>query len=421
MKINQEKIYQYLSETLPQTASHQINASELGEQLSLSRSYASHLLNQLASDGKIIKMGDSRPVYYRLNTPLISKDHWLTFDHLPGKERIYRQAIQTAKAVLLYPNRQEYAMIVGERGSGKSTFANMMYEYALSKNIFKENSHFMKINCLNFLDHMDQLMNDLFRPEGVLDCFGDGLLFLDNAQYCPAGCLNQLFNLIETGQCRNLQPPYNLIKMKAFLIFGVDCSTPEKTMKIFEYRLPGIITLPHLEEFNDYERFEQIVLLLTREAQKIDMSFLIDIEALRSLILYHCSNEIISLRNDIRTACANAYVDHMDDGYPMVISYSHLNKQAKTGLQYFPEHNESLNSFLNENMDYMISPTGLQVTKSNIKYSKNRKKVLRFHKTNEIDIAYILSLYDQKEGQKYEKNNKNTARVHDGGSNDGMR
>lgn len=202
MRWNNEKIYQYLLNEKSHHSKHLFTASEVSHELHLSRSYVSHLFNELVELGKL-KKSKTRPVIYSLVNHSIIDYKAPQFEHLPGHDGLYAPAIRMAKAVLHYPHHQLYAMIVGEASSAKSTFARMMYEYGLKENLFSKSSEFRKINCMNYIDYSHQLISELFSEDGLIQQVNknDGLLFIDNAQILPASALNQLFHLAETTVC----------------------------------------------------------------------------------------------------------------------------------------------------------------------------------------------------------------------------
>src|SRR5690554_4164275 len=104
---------------------NQVDTQTIAEAMELQRTNASSILNELVREGKIVKT-NTRPVYYSI--PLSEKSD--VFSNLIGYKNSLGNVIRLAKAAIHYPNQSLNMLIVGEQGVGKSSLANLIYEYA---------------------------------------------------------------------------------------------------------------------------------------------------------------------------------------------------------------------------------------------------------------------------------------------------
>ena len=143
MSSRKKQIYQILEQ-----ATEPLSASDISEKLVIDRSNASRLLAELAKENKIERI-EGRPVLYRIKKSNQVKpvSNLVSFDHLVGKEESLKLSIQQAKAAMLYPPRGLHTILFGESGTGKSLFAECMYEFGLSSESLPAEAPFISFNC----------------------------------------------------------------------------------------------------------------------------------------------------------------------------------------------------------------------------------------------------------------------------------
>lgn len=110
-----------------------VTTEELSGFVELQRSNVSALLNQLVKEGKVEKI-KGKPVHFRLVTKETNKN----FESLIGYDSSLKNAIETAKASILYPKQLTNVLVLGKDGCGKSTFVQAMYDFAVKNDIFKK-------------------------------------------------------------------------------------------------------------------------------------------------------------------------------------------------------------------------------------------------------------------------------------------
>jgi len=138
------------------------------------------------------------------------------FSKLVGFDYSLVKNIQQAKAAILYPPAGLPTLIVGESGTGKSLFAECMYQYALNKKVLKENAPFVSLNCADYADNPQLLLSILYgykkgaftgadqNAEGLVDAAQGGVLFLDEIHRLPAKGQEMLFSILDKGKFRRL-------------------------------------------------------------------------------------------------------------------------------------------------------------------------------------------------------------------------
>lgn len=86
----------------------------------------------------------------------------VSFDHLVGKDESLKLSIQQAKAAMLYPLRGLHTILFGESGTGKSLFAECMYEFGLSSESLPESAPFISFNCADYAQTPQLLFSHIF-------------------------------------------------------------------------------------------------------------------------------------------------------------------------------------------------------------------------------------------------------------------
>ena len=169
------------------------SASDLAEQLALTRSNTSLELNKLVKLRKVIKV-KTYPVNYLplevvedllgIELPkglvevkdlseLIPDDKVVEkekefknqdpFDLVIGHKGSLRKAISQAKAAVCSSSKWlTSASFQGRTGSGKTYFANRIYQYAVYEKIFSEKAPFVSFNCADYHHNPQLLLSQLF-------------------------------------------------------------------------------------------------------------------------------------------------------------------------------------------------------------------------------------------------------------------
>ena len=182
------------------------------------------------------------------------------FDNLIGiYDDLYTQSKQ-AKAAILYPPNGLHTLITGPTGSGKTTFANIMYRYAIEMNTLKGNAPFISFNCSDYAENTQLLLSHLFghvkgaftgafkETNGLVGQANGGILFLDEIHRLPPEGQEMLFSLIDHGKYRKLGESEGYHTANVLILAATTENPQSAILKTFFRRIPILITLPSLNE-----------------------------------------------------------------------------------------------------------------------------------------------------------------------------
>ncbi|MCH3965817.1 MAG: sigma 54-interacting transcriptional regulator [Clostridium sp.] len=405
-----ERVYFKLKELSAALSRNEITSSErigfetryVAQQLNINRNNASKELNVLVKEGKVIKIL-GKPVLYmdkeyiekklniRIKNPIIknfgdivnkksvaskgskhsdgslyNKSINNIFDNLIGSNESLRSQVKQAKAAILYPPKGLHTLLIGPTGVGKTTFAEVMYRYAIEKGRLNGNSPYVVFNCADYAENPQLLLSHLFGhskgaftgadtdKKGLIDKSNGGILFLDEVHRLPAEGQEMLFSIMDRGTYNRLGESENTRRADV-LIIAATTENPESVMlNTFLRRIQVVIKLPSLENRTLRERMDFICQFFSEESIKIKAPVKIPKEVLKILLLYKCSGNIGQLKNDIKLICANAFLDYITENKDYVeVKVSQLSDRFKDGLfsidnkRYELAQNFNLNDFGN--------------------------------------------------------------------------
>lgn len=362
------------------------DASFIGERINLRRNNVSKELNLLLKEGKVVKfLGkpvlyiDKRTLEIKLNKTIkisifddinelrktinkstIQEDSVVlkeidqknkentnsdVLEIIIGAKASLKTQIKQAKAAILYPPNGLHTLLVGNTGVGKTTFAEVMYRYAIDNGNLSKNAPFVTFNCADYSENPQLLMSHLFghakgaftgansEKKGLVDKANKGILFLDEIHRLPPEGQEMLFLIIDKGIYRRLGESDNVRKAK-LMIIGATTEDPKSVMlATFLRRIPVLIKLPNLNERTLKERMRFICHFFRNESEKINVPIKVMKEVLKAFLLYNCPGNIGQLKNDIQLICANGFVDYLSNNIdPIEIKLSHLSQSVKKGF-----------------------------------------------------------------------------------------
>lgn len=299
-----------------------VTTIELSKTLNLERSNISKDLNLLVKNKKIFKQ-ISRPVKYFINNPYINKEvlNKSNIDNLALLYPSLQGSITLAKTSIMYPPNGMNSLIIGDTGVGKSMLAKLMHEYACE---FKKTQiPYIHFNCSDYATNPQLLVSHLFGVKkgtftgattdriGLIEKANNGIIFLDEIHNLTSEGQEMLFIYMDTGYFRRLGEISEQRKSSAMIICATNKDINSNLLATFTRRIPIKITLPSLEERDLHERLSLIELFLKEESQKINEDIFISKNAIFSLLLYKCTNNIGQLKSDITLAVANSYFEYI--------------------------------------------------------------------------------------------------------------
>lgn len=340
-----EQVFHFLAEQ-----SEPMSASELAQALQLDRTNASRYLNELVQEHKVMKT-DERPVKYSvidLELPMLS------FRDLIGVEDSLKNAIQKAKAAILYPPHGLPTLLFGETGTGKTLFAECMYQFALEANVLDHNAPFITFNCADYAQNPQLLFAHIFgvykgaytdakTQVGLVAQADKGLLFLDEIHRLPPEGQEMLFTFIDKGSYRPLgaQEEHHATVQ----IIGATTETSSMFLETFTRRIPMQIELPPLAKRTLHERFGIIEDFLQQEANRLNKSIEIDRQSVLAFLTYETKGNVGQLKRDLKLVCAKAFLHFATNKETMSlqIEKNDLPLAIQKGLLRLNDYTEQLN------------------------------------------------------------------------------
>lgn len=362
------------SELLRVVEAHEtgLTASEAADLLAIDRSNASRYLSELYKEKRIAK-SEGRPVRYSRLVAEVSDEGveeasvtMIGFESLVGVEDSLKVSIQQAKAAILYPPRGLHTIIFGETGTGKSMFAECMYQFAVDSTTVAQDAPFVSFNCADYAQNPQLLFGHIFGirkgaytgadqdSPGLLAKADGGILFLDEIHRLPPEGQEMLFTFIDKGIYRPLGES-SQTHQASVQIIGATTESSENFLTTFNRRIPMAITLPNLASRSLDERYEIISLFIKQEANRLMQRIDVEREAVLAFMLYEAEGNIGQIKRDLKLVCAKAFLHyrtHNEDR--LVIRKQDLPLQVQKGLLKIKELPERLER-LSENKGNYLS------------------------------------------------------------------
>lgn len=386
-------IYQYVKKNTAHLTKEEIEfgngltTSIIAEQLGIIRNNVSKELNELVREEKVIKLS-GRPVRYvdatcmtwqplttkvnsykedtllRNNTDKLEKkrknklDKNL-FDYMIGSNGSLKNQMEQAKAAIFYPPKGLNSLIIGPTGSGKTFFANAMYEYSQSKNVIDKNKSMIIFNCADYSQNPQLLMSHLFGhakgsytgatedKDGLLLKADKNMLFLDEIHRLPPEGQEMLFYFMDTGTFQRMGDTEERLTANVRIICATTEDPDSALLKTFVRRIPITIQLPSFNDRPPKERVQLVKLLLSIEAKRINKRIVVDENVVKALLGSVTYGNVGQLKSNVQLACAKGFLNSMDNHKEVVIVMDDLTPIIQDGLINLAKHREELNEISN--------------------------------------------------------------------------
>lgn len=308
MKTVKEIVYEFIQQEIYSKSKSGVETKTIAESLKLHRSNVSALLNELVKEGKLTKT-TTRPVYYKLPEQIHKSAEKSCFTELVGYNGSLRNAIQLAKAAILYPRSSLNVLLSSKTGCGTTYFASLMFQFAQESDILSKDAAYVKIDCRHYSKNVSVLSDELFGTQDNLNnsCFvraQGGMLFIDNVDLLDAKQQSRLFGFLDSGRIYSEDKSNSIECNDLFLVLA--CS-PQSNLQI-NRMIPVTIELPELKDRSMKERFDLINHFFKVEASNSDRCIEVTTESIKALLLSDFVYNVKGLELDIKASCANAYV-----------------------------------------------------------------------------------------------------------------
>jgi transcriptional regulator with AAA-type ATPase domain/transcriptional regulatory protein LevR len=450
--MNEEKILNFINEKFKKEQAVKlmeskdvtgITASEIEENLNISRNNASTILNKLNKESKLIKI-ETRPVYFLPKAAfetmfkgekfenvysaeeLIQKINGMQrepdpFLNMIGSNRSLKYQIEQAKAAILYPPRGLHTLLIGESGTGKSLFAKLMHRYGmLERKISLEEYPYIEFNCADYSSNPQLLMSQLFGyvkgaftgadidKKGLVEVADRGILFLDEVHRLPPEGQEMLFLLMDTKKFHRLGE-VDKNRIANVLIIAATTENPQRALlKTFIRRIPSLIELPSYREKCVEERVELIEYMFLKEAGIINRDIEINPELIKKLAACDFEGNIGQLESEVKMLCAKSFLESEKSEEKMIITKTTKSVSDLLCLESNFKNLEKDNVFLKRyNSKITIKPNN-EINYSNYNYNgvelyKNLKDHIKKYSDRGLDKSRIKE-YLNNEIDDYYKN-----------------
>lgn len=386
-------IYQYVRKNTEHLTKEEIEFGDglttikIAEHLNIIRNNVSKELNELVREEKIRKI-NGRPVRYvdatclswkplttkvnsykdrtlmnknneKLEKKATKKSDKNLFDYMIGSNGSLKNQMEQAKAAIFYPPKGLNSLIIGPTGSGKTFFANAMYEYSQSKGVINQNKSMIIFNCADYSQNPQLLMSHLFGhtkgsytgaledKDGLLLKADKNMLFLDEIHRLPPEGQEMLFYFMDNGTFQRMGDTEERLTANVRIICATTEDPGSALLKTFVRRIPITIQLPSFNDRPPKERVQLVKLLLSIEAKRINKRIVLDENVVKALLGSVTYGNVGQLKSNVQLACAKGFLNSMDNPNEVLIVMDDLTPIIQDGLVNLARHREELNEISN--------------------------------------------------------------------------
>lgn len=324
---------------------------EIADALNMYRSNVSALLNRMV-DEKILEKKGTRPLKYSIYKYKDKKD---VFEDLIGYDASLKNAVQLAKAAIMYPQEKLSTLIVAPNGSGTSYLVRLMYEYGINTGILKEDEKLIKIDCSHYMSDDNEQRYD---TDG-------GMLFLDNVDLLEEKYLSNLIEILKNKRLDDRS--YENIRI---VVACNDMANPSLINELSSI-VPIKIELPELSKRLLNEKFELINRFFSIESERANSKLEVPASAISALLLYEPDDNVKGLNRDIKVACANAYARNFVEKKEIIKIYlNDFSNRVKDAYLNMRTNKDDVNSIVDE--DDIFIYDGKETSKKYSNYSESK-------------------------------------------------
>jgi transcriptional regulatory protein LevR/transcriptional regulator with AAA-type ATPase domain len=341
MVTNKEQLYNFIQ--LHETAKGKegVTTHYLAQALGFQRSNVSTLLGQLVAEGKLKKQPGRPVLYYLAVSPA---DEVGAFKNMVGYCGSLKHAVQLARAALAYPQKSLNTLLLGRRGTGKTLFAEVMYQAAKEMGALSQQAPFVEFSSLDYTQNEQGLQKEF---EQAFAKAQGGVLLIDDIEMLSAESRRKL--LAKIAEDNDTAHPLVLISSNE--------SCGDNNAILQDY-LPIAIELPPLAERPLAERLALIQQFVTLEAARTHRIIHMEAELLNCLMLFDCEYDIWTLKSIIKQACMNAYLrEHTDTSGVLHLYISDCSPVVRKGFLNYRRHKQELEELIRPHSDYSFSET----------------------------------------------------------------
>lgn len=351
------------------TSGSGVTTNEVAAAFDIQRTNASKDLNELVKEGLLAKV-DGRPVRYVDGSLNISQtvnvvannkqvtstrqvEYTDVFQKVIGGSGSMKVPIEQAKAAILYPPRGLNCLITGATGTGKTHFAHIMFEFAKTKELVKENQELIVFNCADYAHNSELLMSHLFgyavgaftgatkEKEGLIAKADGGMLFLDEIHRLPPEGQEMIFYFMDNGKYNRLGETAKERHADVRIICATTEDATSYLLNTFMRRIPISIHLPAFNQRQTKEKIDLVKLMVGIEAERIQRKISLTEDVVKALIGSVTHGNVGQLKSNIQLVCARSFLNQMDSE-EISITLEDLTEEIKSGLSHLANDRQLL-------------------------------------------------------------------------------
>lgn len=381
-----ERVYQFVA-TNDQFQTG-LTTNDVAEGLVLQRTNVSKDLNKLVRAQRLLKI-DGRPVRYtvaklddaidenEINQASYPKNEHVAsykefsipkkkqgipqelrfgdiFSRIIGSNGSMKNAVEQAKAAILYPPKGLNCLITGPTGSGKTYFAHAMFRFAVTSQVIDKEKELIVFNCADYANNPELLMSHLFGyvkgaftgaeqdKTGIIDQADGGMLFLDEIHRLPPEGQEMVFYFMDHGTFSRLGESSKNHKADVRIVGATTEDPSSSLLDTFVRRIPINIQLPAFDQRPASEKVDLVKVMVAQEAGRIDRQISLSEDVVKALIGSVSYGNIGQLKSNVQLVCARGFLNHMNSD-EMNITIEDLPEGIRSGLLLLANKREILN------------------------------------------------------------------------------
>lgn len=298
----------------------------------VSRNLASQYLNELARDGRAIKVG-SRPVYFlhrrdmerylqtkldrnefsSMSELLMSAGRMASrdFEQAVGSDLSLGHCVEQLKSAMQYPPHGIPVLLVGNHGTGKEYLSRLTYEYGVNAGILGKKASYVVVDASRHINAGASLERLIFGDGKVLGAVGNshgGVVYIRRFDHLDPISRDAILQRIREGETGVRQEG-----CFAHFILGTSREIDSDDVRAIARSIPIVIRLPRLSERTMEERTLLVMDFLKKEGRRVASDTAISRGALRALVSTEFEDNVDGLRACITNCCASLYLNRKDD------------------------------------------------------------------------------------------------------------